>query len=188
MTFTIAFTGHRPNKFGGFNEPNPVRDALKASLRETLTYYKTEHPDLLCISGMALGFDQWAAEICIELSIPFTAAVPFAGQESKWPASSQGPYRALCSRAFNVHIVCEGGYAPWKMQRRNEWMIDHADLVIAAWNGTPGGTENAVDYAHSKKKPVYNLLAPPVLVATGRTSYTDALPSQPPRSGWKRQS
>ena len=32
---------------------------------------------------MALGTDQWAAKIALELSIPYIAAVPFRGQESR---------------------------------------------------------------------------------------------------------
>jgi precorrin-6x reductase len=33
------------------------------------------------------------------------------------------------------------------MQRRNMQMIDCADIVIAVWDGSTGGTKNAVDYA-----------------------------------------
>jgi len=33
------------------------------------------------------------------------------------------------------------------MQKRNEWMVDNSDAVIAVWDGTPGATATAVDYA-----------------------------------------
>ena len=36
------------------------------------------------------------------------------------------------------------------MQRRNEYMVDKADTLIAVWNGTSGGTANCVKYAKKK--------------------------------------
>jgi len=163
MTFTIAFTGHRPDDLGGYNESNPVRDTLKVQLRQVLLQYKVEHPDLLCISGMALGFDQWAAEVCVELGIPFTAAIPFVGFDSIWSAEQRDKYNRLRVQALNVHFVCSGGYEAWKMQKRNEWMVDHCDVLVAAWNGEQiGGTWNTVKYARKKERQEVNLLPVPV--------------------------
>ena len=45
-------------------------------------------------------------------------------------------------------------YAVWKMQKRNEWMVDNCDAVIAVWDGAPGGTANTVDYARKLGKSV----------------------------------
>ena len=89
--------------------------------------------------------------------IPFTAAVPFYGQESMWPESSQEEYNKLLKVAKDVVYICDKGYAPWKMQIRNEWMVDHCDTVLALWNGTDGGTANCIRYAQKKNKPIINL-------------------------------
>ena len=32
------------------------------------------------------------------------------------------------------------------MQKRNEFMVDNSDLVVAVWNGTSGGTANCLAY------------------------------------------
>ena len=52
------------------------------------------------------------------------------------------------------HIVSPGEYAAFKMQVRNEWMVDQlnpaTDLLLAAWDGSPGGTGNCVKYATGK--------------------------------------
>lgn len=88
------------------------------------------------------------------LGIPITAAVPFAGQESQWPAASQKLYRDLLAKAARVEVVSSGGYAASKMQRRNEWMVDHCDRLLAVWDGTPGGTANCIGYALAKRKPI----------------------------------
>lgn len=40
------------------------------------------------------------------------------------------------------------------MQKRNEWMIDNSDAIIAVWDGTPSGTANTIEYARKQGKPV----------------------------------
>lgn len=160
--FIVAFTGHRPDKLGFYGRVNPLRDRLKEKLARRLgqlrEQYREQHRDLRCISGMALGFDQWAAEVCVLVGVPFTAAIPFAGQESRWPPQSQATYKALLERAAEVVIVSPGAYAPLKMQIRNEWMTNRCNLLLGAWDGTAGGTANCVRHAKSIGRPWENLL------------------------------
>ncbi len=146
----VSFTGHRPDKLGGYNLPNPTYLHVCRQIDKTLRDLKPEK----VISGMALGVDQWAANIAIQLGIPFIAAVPFAGQEKAWPQQSQKVFSKLLGKAAEVVIVSEGSYSAHKMQIRNEWMVDRADKVIAIWDGTPGGTGNCVTYAKSKNKEI----------------------------------
>lgn len=150
----VAFSGHRPDKLGGYNLPNPTYVSVCQKLEAILKELK---PDK-AISGMALGIDQWAANICIKLGIPFIAAIPFIGQERVWPAESQRIYKILLVRAAEQHIVCEGGYAAQKLQIRNEYMVDNADLVVTVWDGSPGGTGNCVAYAEKVKKPIHRII------------------------------
>jgi hypothetical protein len=35
-------------------------------------------------------------------------------------------------------------------------MVEHADIIMALWNGTPGGTSNCLLYARQCKKPITN--------------------------------
>ena len=115
------------------------------------------HPSKI-ISGMAIGFDQALALAALELEIPLIAAVPFVGQESIWPQAAKNRYHEILKQAAEVVIVCEGGFAPHKFEVRNRWMIDNAESVLALWNGMKsGGTWNAVKYATSVKKPLFNL-------------------------------
>jgi uncharacterized phage-like protein YoqJ len=144
----VAFTGHRPDKLGGYKLPNPTYIKVCQIIEKTL---KEVQPEKV-ISGMALGIDQWAANIAIKLNIPFVAAVPFEGQEKAWPAASQQTYHKLIKLASEKVIVCDGGYAPAKMQIRNQWMVDRCDLLIAVWDKSPGGTGNCVRYAQSINK------------------------------------
>lgn len=145
----VAFTGHRPDKLGGFSLPNPTYKYVCKEMERVLKEIK---PDKV-ISGMALGVDQWAANIAVKLQIPFIAAVPFLGQEGKWPNQSQQVYKKLMDLASEVVIVSEGGYAANKMQIRNRWMVDHCDILIGIYNGDEtGGTANCIKYARQQEK------------------------------------
>lgn len=146
----IAGTGHRPDKLGGYSDGATQR--LVRVARKSIEHLSATR----VITGMALGWDQALAIACLELGIPFVAAIPFEGQEGKWPARSQALFRQLREKADEVVVVSSGGYSVEKMQIRNVWMVDHCDRVLALWNGTSGGTRNCLDYARSVKKPVSN--------------------------------
>lgn len=146
----VAFTGHRPDKLGGYNLPNPIYTHVCQQINKTLCQLMPQK----VISGMALGVDQWAAHVAHRMKIPFIAAVPFEGQEKAWPKHSQLVYHKLLKLASEVEIVCPGGYASSKMQIRNQWMVDNCDTLIAIWDGTSGGTANCINYAKSIGKQI----------------------------------
>lgn len=140
----LAVTGHRPEKIGGYKIPNPTYSYVWDMLNDRLGAFNPE----LVITGMALGFDQMVANACALRGIPFLAAIPFVGQESRWPRESQMAYKNLLSHASGTVVVSEGGYDPKKMHIRNEFMVDNADLLLACWDGSDeGGTYRCVQYA-----------------------------------------
>lgn len=148
----LAVTGHRPDKVGGYGIT--ARRALGAFAAERLLHLA---PDEV-ITGMALGWDQAVAAACVLLDIPFTAAVPFRGQENLWPTESRKRYHLLLSRAKSVACVCDEFVPRVKaMQIRNEWMVGRADKVAALWDGSFGGTHNCILYAKKVGVPVTNL-------------------------------
>src|SRR3990167_8058668 len=122
-------TGHRPNKIGGYNKITPLRAWVRKSILDVLTELDKREP-VTGMSGMALGADQDFAEACITRKLPFIAAIPFVGQESMWPPESQSWYQYLLGIAREKVIVCEGSYQAWKMQKRNQYMVDWCDVVI----------------------------------------------------------
>lgn len=111
------------------------------------------------ISGMALGWDMALAEAALLLDIPLTAAVPFPAQPDLWPQDQRERYRAIIGRAENV-VTLSKYTALSAYEKRNRWMIDSADFVLAYWDGSlNGGTANAIRYASRPKsrKPLLNL-------------------------------
>lgn len=150
----VAFTGHRPDKLGGYKPclwQTRIRSRLIAEIQKL--------DPAAAITGMALGIDQWAAEECFFLGIPFVAAVPFEGQELRWPPESQRHYRDIIARAFKVHLVSKvrpvgPREAADMLQARNRWMADACDHLLAVWDGSEGGTGNCVKYAQRIGKPI----------------------------------
>lgn len=152
MPTRIFITGHRPNKIGGYDPNHPLRVAITDEIRAKLISARNKFGDIHINNGGALGVDQDAALECIYLTIPFTLYAPCHGQENKWPRESQEQYYFIRDQASEIIYTHEGPYpGPWCLQKRNEDMIDNADLGLAVWNGdTSGGTYSAVAYALQK--------------------------------------
>ena len=158
--YHIAFTGHRPNKLGGYDDNSPKRLALRQQIEETLqravVKYGTTH-QIIVISGGALGVDQDAARVAYKMNIPFVVAQPCKNHESKWPKESQIKYNKMLELAIQVVLVSDGTYTELGakcMQDRNIWMVDNCNALIAVWDGTSGGTANCVQYAQKVGKPI----------------------------------
>lgn len=155
----ISMTGHRPDKLGGYYTPNVVQLAVVDGLKKVFSDLKPS----CVITGMALGVDQWAAEICAANGIPFIAAIPFHGQEGKWPEHAQKRYHALLAKAHKAWIISPGPYDPVKMHIRNHWMVDACNLLVAVYDGSPGGTGKCVAYAEKVGRNIHFLkLAPEI--------------------------
>lgn len=145
---SYSVTGHRPNKLCNAYPETDAYNKLLIFSEWVLNQYK-HNIDKIYI-GMALGFDIAMAHSAIVLKIPVVACVPFKGQESMWPFKSQLYYREVLSKVQEVIYVCEPGYSNWKMQKRNEYMVDNSTRQIALHDGTKGGTYNCVKYAKTK--------------------------------------
>lgn len=150
MTITWCATGHRPDKLGGYDP------RVQAKVEDFAAWYLRQHRPALFVSGMAQGWDQACAQACVDLGIPWEAAVPFPGQESKWPRDSQERYRTLLSRATKV-IEVSPRYSVKAMMERNKYMVRRASGVIALWDGSLGGTCNCVQFATALDVPIVNL-------------------------------
>jgi uncharacterized phage-like protein YoqJ len=150
---TVAFTGHRPPKIGGYNDNNPQRKQIRSDMYAELSKLK-EFYDITVITGGALGVDTDAAEVAYLLEIPYIVGVPCQGHSSKWPAASRTAYEKMLSLAKEVVLVTDAPYSNDCMQIRNMWMVDRCGLLIAVWDGSSGGTANCVRYADLQKKSI----------------------------------
>lgn len=155
----ICLTGHRPKKMFGYDLNHPGYIKLKNFLKDILVKYNCTE----ALSGMALGCDQVFAMAALELKkegyqIKLHCVIPFRGYDKKWPQSSKDLYRKICNQADEITVVDPStDYKPYLMQKRNQYMVDHADMVIAIWDGSVSGTKNCVDYANKKRKDIIYL-------------------------------
>lgn len=161
----ICITGHRPNKLFGYDihseKYNALRHAIKLALWKLVKDLPADEK-ITVYSGMALGVDQIFVEEMAKARAYFCAqgrqfkiiaAVPCDNQDCKWTASSKKLYQQLltgCDEVVNVSPNVP--YSAALMQKRNEYMVNNSDIVIAVWNGTRGGTGNCVNYARGKNK------------------------------------
>lgn len=149
----VAFTGHRPDKLDGYNDRlGDFADMrIRSALIKELQRLRPDH----AITGMAQGVDQIAAFCCAWLDIPYTAAIPFKGQDRMWPQRAKAIYNGILAGAAHTHVVC-GPEVDVKiaLQLRNEWMVDNADYLIAVWDGSKGGTANCIRYAEIMRVPM----------------------------------
>jgi uncharacterized phage-like protein YoqJ len=140
----VSFTGHRPDKIGGYDSERQWQVVLFAD--EILKQTKPRK----IISGMAQGWDIAVARSAARLGIPFIAAVPCAGQERLWTPEGKKLYRSVLELAEEVRVISPGAYNERAMDIRNKWMVDFSQHLIALWDGSPGGTSNCVKYATRK--------------------------------------
>ncbi len=145
----LGITGHRPHKLGGYDNFTNLCEPIKWRLD---TFFKEKNPYSI-VSGMALGVDQWAVEVALNIGIKVIAMIPCVGQESRWPISAQNYYARLLERIDMAHgqitYVSLGPYTIDCMHRRNMEIVNSSSEMLAVWDGTRGGTRDCVRYAQS---------------------------------------
>lgn len=157
-TKTVAFTGHRPEKLNGY-DPKDNKNLLWELHSRIVDHIENKNVSIF-ITGMALGIDMWAARIVLKLRdtlyphLHLVAAIPCANQESRWRQESKDEYNEILDRCNDVYYVSNEPYTAWCMHKRDEWMVDNADMLIAVWDGTPGGTAHTHNYAVKVGKPI----------------------------------
>ncbi len=150
-----CFTGHRPEKLG-------VSEARAKALLKSAIQQAISEGYVTFLSGMARGIDLWAAEIVIEErekndNIHLVCVSPFNGFEMRWSEQDKTTYYSIMEQADLVKYISQHYYKAC-FQVRNEWMVDRVSRVIAAYNGTKGGTKNTIEYANRKEIFVENIL------------------------------
>lgn len=152
----VSFTGHRPEQLDGYDKSVGMNVGVCNFLYDIINRLRVEGYRKF-ISGGALGVDQWAAETVLEFpDNELIFALPFADYGENWPIDAQQALAELKKKAKEVVVVCEGKYFEngkpqhWKNFKRNDWMKDNSDIVVAVYNGDEeGGTASAV--RHAKK-------------------------------------
>lgn len=170
MKIICAFTGYRPGRFPWkYNEADPRCQALQEALTRLVE-------DLISrgvtgfLTGMAQGVDLWGAQSVLECQkahpeITLQAVLPCRGQEQKWPEKWRRLYQEILARTSDCALLGEE-YTPSCMMERNRYLVDHADLLLAVYDGKARtGTGATVNMAKRKGLPLV-ILNPDTLEVT----------------------
>lgn len=149
---TVCFTGHRPPKINKDNEAL-ISDALAQCIAQL-----TDRGYTHFISGMALGTDILAARQVLAAKrknplITLECAVPYPGQSDRWSEQNKRQYNGILLSADKITTVSDS-YSRFCWQKRNMYMVDNADVVVAVFDGSSGGTANTVGYAQRRNKEI----------------------------------
>jgi uncharacterized phage-like protein YoqJ len=164
MSAIWGFTGHRPP--GLVNDPDVWIDYHKKILPRLVDLGKgiIEKEQIeYAVIGMAQGFDTGMAIACVQLGIPYLAAVPGSWFSNRMYPKDRKIYSELLDHADKVVFVDQvetyqlvGGNIVHKLHRRNEFIVDECDVLGVLWNGNPSGTSNCINYARRQGKPYHN--------------------------------
>lgn len=162
-TIHIGFTGHRPQKLGGYDLSQPgylrMQKDLETYIEKNLEVFDT----VVGHSGLALGGDTIWSKAILSMKdkhpgrVLFHAEIPMMEQASAWFKKSDIEFwEEQVERADfkSVYGSLDGssenerrGLAAKYLNVRNEGMLGHSDVLLALHDGTSGGTGNAVAYA-----------------------------------------
>lgn len=159
---TVAFTGHRPEKLPwGSDEASSDALLYKFRLREALEYLIGKGY-VNFMSGAARGFDTMAAEMVLSLReiypwVKLIVVLPCADQSARWKDEDRVRWENIVWNSDHVETLAEK-YDRGCMFRRNRFLVDHSDIVLAAYDGiSTGGTAMTISYAHSRNVRVRRL-------------------------------
>ena len=152
---TACFTGHRPDKLSKGNLPL-IGEALN---RELAACIRGGRHRFIC--GMSRGFDLMCARAVIKAkweypNVFLELALPHADQADRWSEADKNAYQHIVERADPVTCLSPN-YVRGCMHARNRYMIDNASLLIAYFDGTPGGTASTVGLAEKRNMEIHNL-------------------------------
>lgn len=158
---TCSFTGHRPEKLPWReNEGDPRCLALKARLAEAVEQaYEQGVRHFLC--GMARGADFYFCEAVLALrqrhgGVTLEAVIPCEEQAARWGERDRERYFALVARCDRETVI-QRHYDRGCMLRRNRYLVDHAEMLIAVYDGMLGGTMYTIAYAMKQGREIVTL-------------------------------
>ncbi len=133
------FTGHR--ELGEDFSPRTLKKEIKRLLEKGVrTFY----------NGYAVGFDTEAIKALLSFKkkypdIKLVACIPCPEQDKGFSEKQKKEYRTLLEKA-DEKVVLSSYYTRDCMHKRNRYMAENADIMIAYCKKQTGGTFYTVNY------------------------------------------
>lgn len=157
VPYRVGVIGHR-----NLGDQSAV-DFVTQAFHDILAQVQREHSaGVIAFSGLAEGSDTLFAEAALSLGIPLEAVIAYEGFANDFPpGSAREHYRHLLEQCRVVHQLSFHERSDDAYLAAGQWLVDHCDLVLAAWNGQPaagkGGTGDIVNYAQHIGRPVIHI-------------------------------
>jgi hypothetical protein len=155
--YTVAVTGHRPNRLPADQWPRLTRQ-----LGEVMAQLEAEHPGrrFTLLSGLAEGADRLAAHAALARGWTLDAMLPFSRaryMEDFPEPDARSEFAALLARAAEIHeAFAADTYADPARPYAElaDRLLAAADALLVIWDGAPsqgrGGTVDVMDRARAK--------------------------------------
>lgn len=156
ITKSVAFTGHRSERIRQASMLYLYLDIVSQVRRLYRLGYR------YFLSGMAEGFDLLAAQAVAGLKAEYTdihliAVVPFRHQPDRYRPGNKSLYNRIMKIADEA-VVLREDYHKGCFHRRNDYLIDNSEIVLAYWDKQPyGGTYYTVGKAQMMNRIIINI-------------------------------
>lgn len=164
---SCCFTGHR-------DLTAEQLDAVRARLMpELCAAIQNGYSHFLCrfAAGTDLLFAELVSALKSRFPLTLEAVLPYPQRRN----TPDDAFQRLIAACDGV-TVCSERYYKGCFQRRNQYMVDTAQTVIAVWDGRKtGGTASTLRYAKSKGKTIC-ILRPPDRRATAEQALRSRVP------------
>lgn len=150
---SCCFTGHRAiSKAEQKQILLDLNEKLLEAIEKGVTVFR---------NGGALGFDTLSALSVLALKVKYPQIklfidAPYREQSAHWEEFDRNVYEYILARADKVTYVSER-YQSGCLQKRNRFMVDNSDCVIAYVRRPRGGSYYTACYAESLDKEVIYL-------------------------------
>lgn len=152
-------TGHRPKGFPFLYGSECIENDEYSTLLEMEIRHLIHKGYLDFISGMAEGADIDFAKKVLALReeyefISLEAALPCPVSMPLKPADFHYDREEILGQSNKITVLAPHYYRGC-MQKRNRYMVDKSDIVLAIWNGEKkGGTWDTIKYAQKQGKQI----------------------------------
>ena len=148
---TCCFSGYRAEKMP-FSADDSARTAALAARLDEAVSRAAAAGFRRFFTGMATGFDLWAAEAVLRArqssEIQLLCAIPFEQQAQHFPPDWQRLFNRVLLAADQVFLLAQD-YHSGCYAARNRFMIERSAHLICYYDGQPGGTAQTVRMARA---------------------------------------
>lgn len=156
-----SFTGYRPKKLNAcLANPSSLQAPLKLEDINSCLYERVcemldeDFTTFQC--GMAIGSDLMFAQAVLKLKqrysslVKFIAVLPCLNHDKGWSEAERLQCREIIEKADDVVLINNSPYFDGCMAKRNRYLVETCDELLAVYDGQRGGTMQTINYAKGR--------------------------------------